>query len=217
MKVLSKMNKKAKISEALLNIYRMLLVLLIAFVILGVAAIFYEYYLDVRNVESEILVRDVMNCINTPDFNLDALSVDQSFAILNYCGIRSDVNRLYVQVVIYNSSGDTIKKLEQGDSGLLWVKEIIEAVPPARTTTLTFTPVGLSASKGETKGGGDSGFGFSVSGGVPSVTYTRSEDLTKLEKYKPGYFARDYPVTLVYNNQTIRATLYIQGVVGHEF
>jgi len=62
-------NKHAATGEGILNIYRMLIVTIIALVILGSSSLFYNYYIDIRSVESVIISKQVINCL-APDASL---------------------------------------------------------------------------------------------------------------------------------------------------
>ena len=51
------MNKRAAAGEAVWMIYRMIIVAVIAFIVLGLSFFAYDYYLDVRDVEAGVLTR----------------------------------------------------------------------------------------------------------------------------------------------------------------
>jgi len=131
-------NKKAVIGEGVLMLYRIALVVLIAFMIIGVSAIFYDYHIDVRDVESRILAREVMHCI-APDgiLDLSQFSGEDEKNLLDYCGIK-DNKRFYVMLTIWkdeigsfsltddSNQEKKIKVLEHGDSGISWIKLAID-------------------------------------------------------------------------------------------
>jgi len=120
-------NKKAVAGEGILMIYRLILVTFIALVVLGLSAVFYDYYIDVRDVEARIMAKQVVNCL-APDgiFDLGKIAGNED-KIMEYCGFdKNELKRFYVSVVVNDESGKEIKKLQQGDSGALWVKQIYE-------------------------------------------------------------------------------------------
>jgi len=124
-----KSNKKGVAGEGLLTIYRLVLISLIALIILGLSAVFYDYYLDVRDVEARVLAKQIVNCLASEGIlDLDGFSDDKENkenALLDYCGIKN-TKRFYVKVNVTDFLGDDIRVLEQGDSGVMWVKEIFE-------------------------------------------------------------------------------------------
>ena len=98
-------------------IYRLMLVSFIALVVLGVAAVFYGYYVDVRDVEARIMAVNVVNCLS-PDgvFIADNLKGYEG-KVLEYCKIYNS-GKFYINVSVQG------KKYQDGDSSLLWIREI---------------------------------------------------------------------------------------------
>ncbi|MBT3578081.1 hypothetical protein HN499_04715 [archaeon] len=128
-------NKRAAAGETILTIYRIVLISFIALVILGLSAVFYDYYIDVRDTEAIILTEEVVNCLvpkGVGKLDLKMLEADDSFdknRILEYCGFDKEDgigDRLYVKVIVINDAGKEIKTLQDGDSGLGWVKDLLE-------------------------------------------------------------------------------------------
>jgi len=114
---------RAVAGEMFLTIYRIVIVTIIAFFVLGVSAFAYDYYLDVRDIEARILAKDVVNCVAPKGvFDLEKFKGREK-EILDFCGI-SNIERFYVSVIVLDNSGKEIGKLEQGDSGILWIEEI---------------------------------------------------------------------------------------------
>ena len=116
------MNKVGASDEGIIMIYRIFMVTLVSFTILGISSVFYAHYIDVRDVEAKILTRDVVECLSPNGIlDLDSISEDDRKNILSYCGFEeSEVERFYVEVEI-TYPGKSIIKLSQGDSGSLWV------------------------------------------------------------------------------------------------
>ena len=117
-------NKKAAMGEWIIMIYRLLLVSIIAFVILGISSVFYAHYIDIRDVEARVLAREIVECVS-PDgvLDLDVFPKNDRKNILSYCGF-GESERFYVELNVYFSGKDV--KLSQGDSGLLWVLDVFE-------------------------------------------------------------------------------------------
>ena len=127
-----KMNKKAVAGESILTIYRLVLITLIALIILGMAAVFYDYYVDVRNTEAQIMAREVVNCL-APEGVLDLRNIENSdFAkkkILQYCGFEEEeAKRFYISIDVRDfENEEVLKTFEQGDPSNAWVHELFKA------------------------------------------------------------------------------------------
>jgi len=187
------LNKKGALGEGILMIYRLALVVLIAFVVLGLSAVFYDYYINIRNVEAQILEKQVMNCL-VPNGILDFDSFPKDDKgqpkpeLLDYCKIKN-TGRFYVEVEFrkldslkdfYSYSlgekGDfndiaVMFKLYQGDKGKFWTLEASQNENAAEETT----------------------------------------------KYKPGYFYNRYPIYVLSQGKRIPGGLFTRALVSHEF
>ena len=126
------MNKKAATGETILTIYRIVIISFLALVILGVSAVFYDYYIDVRDTEAVILTRSVVNCLVVDGkLDLDMMRGSDGFnenKIFEYCGFdKSDgiSDRLYARVVVRDDAGKEVGVLQGGDSGIGWVRDIL--------------------------------------------------------------------------------------------
>lgn len=112
--------KKGAIGEGIMTIYRLVLVSFIALIVLGISSVFYYHYIDVRDSEAIILVRNVADCFSS------GVKIDNfNNGILRECGLNND-GRLFIDVTFFDSSGKKIKELTDGDSGSVWVKKIFE-------------------------------------------------------------------------------------------
>jgi hypothetical protein len=101
------MKKKAAIGEGIINIFRIILIALIALVILGSSAVIFDYYINVRSLEAQILASQVTRCL-APNGVFDAskiekqagdMKVDVNYNLLDYCGIENK-KRFYVSAYI---------------------------------------------------------------------------------------------------------------------
>jgi len=118
-------NKRGILGEGVLMIYRLLLVSLLAFIILGVSSVFYIHYIDVRDAEARIIAREVVNCL-APEGIFEHL--EKNNEILVSCGFDDrEIKRFYVDVVVKDSFGNEVVKFSQGDSGAIWIKEIFSS------------------------------------------------------------------------------------------
>lgn len=107
--------KKAALGEGTLMIYRMVLVSLIAVIVLGMSSIYYDYSLNVRDAEAQILSKQIVNCI-APEGKIENLSIERG-KLLDYCDIKN-VDRFYVNMSVGGLN------FWQGDSGAIWVKNL---------------------------------------------------------------------------------------------
>jgi len=120
------MNKKGVVGEGVIMIYRLILLSFIVLVILGISAVYYEVYIDVRDAEAQIMAQNVVDCLSPKGIlDLDSYPPDLENNLLFYCGYGVvESERFYVRAVVLDESGDEVKKLNYGDSGLEWVKDV---------------------------------------------------------------------------------------------
>ena len=124
---MKKMNKRGDVGEGIIMMYRLVLVTIIAFIILGIAAFVYDFDINVRYSEAAIMQKRVVNCF-APEgaVDLDKLSVVGK-ELFGYCEIKisdGEVGRFYVSVVVKGANGEELKKFEQGDSGIFWISDL---------------------------------------------------------------------------------------------
>lgn len=118
------MNRRGQAGEAIVMMYRLLIVTALAFVIFGVSSIFYDYDIDIRDAEARLLGREIFDCLAPAGvLNLDDIPEEDYGSIISYCGISSS-DRFYVGVDVVGSSGEKIVSLYEGDSGALWIAEL---------------------------------------------------------------------------------------------
>jgi hypothetical protein len=119
---MSVINKRgAAAGEALIMIYRILLVVIVAFTIFFVISVYYNFYVDSLKSEAIVLNRKVVNCLSENGYSDSNLS-NYRYNLLDYCGIKDGgVNRLYVRV---NVSGDIF---EHGDQGIVAISQMFES------------------------------------------------------------------------------------------
>jgi len=126
-KINSLRGKKGAIGESIMMIYRMLLVVIIAFFILGIGAFVYDYYLNVRDAEAILLARDVVNCIaprgEVSLETMDFLEKNQNNFIEAYCNI-SGAGKFYINLNV--GTKDRSLSLEEGESNTAWTKGIFQ-------------------------------------------------------------------------------------------
>ena len=87
--------------EGVIDIPQVLMVFIIAFFVLGVSAIAYGFYVDVRDVESQILVRDIFNCVaGDGSFDFSLVSQEEESLLLENCEI-SGLERVSAKISVF--------------------------------------------------------------------------------------------------------------------
>ena len=120
------MEKRAVVlGESVLMMYRILLITFIAVAILVITFVYYDPVANTRDYEARVLCDNVYSCV-VKDGSLNLIPKEKESSILDYCGIKNTA-RFYVEVIVSDLSGNEIKKLQQGDSGALWVKQIFDS------------------------------------------------------------------------------------------
>ncbi len=136
----TKMGKKGEaIGEGIVMIYRLMVISLIAVIIFGVSSVFYNYEIDVRDVEARILAREISECLLSDGvLDLDEISESDYDNIVSYCGILWS-DRFYVGTEVRwlgVNNQESMMKLHQGDSGALWVAELFDKAVGAKNSIL---------------------------------------------------------------------------------
>jgi hypothetical protein len=118
-------SKKGVFGEGILMIYRLVLIALIAMIVLGTAAVYYDYYIDIRDVEAAVLAKQSINCL-APEGVLDLSRFEgKEGNFLEVCGIGGDLDRIYARArVREGSSTSDLKVYEFWDSGMEWIRSI---------------------------------------------------------------------------------------------
>lgn len=118
-------SKKAQISDAVFMIYRIVLITVIAVVILGLSSVFFEYYLDIKNAEAQILGEKIYSCVvDEGVLDIDEIKNSDLFkegGILGYCGYDG-LEGIYFEMFYFFDG--VSEKFEGGDSGLVWIKDV---------------------------------------------------------------------------------------------
>lgn len=104
-------------------IYRLFLVAIIAITILGLSAMFYDYYIDIKNAEAQIMAKNVVNCLAPGGvFDLAKVQGHEKDFMESVCKI-DNLDRFYVKVNV-SFSGNQAVLLQYGDYGAVWTKEL---------------------------------------------------------------------------------------------
>jgi len=124
----TRLNKRGVIGDYIFMIYRLVLITIVATVIVGICSTAYSLNINVRDSEARILAHETIECL----IEKDVLSKPQSvideikYNILDYCSITGDLSRYYISLTYEKDSEKIV--LEQGDSGLTFVREIVDAL-----------------------------------------------------------------------------------------
>jgi hypothetical protein len=117
------MNKKGAIGESVITLYRIMVIIIISVAVLGVSSVVYSHHISVIDSEAMIMGREISDCvINDGAINLDELKGKDN--LFGYCGFDEDeVERFFVVVSVIVKKTEVFR-IEGGDSGLLWVKDV---------------------------------------------------------------------------------------------
>jgi len=119
-------SKRGQVGDMVEMIPRIVILSVIAVVVFGIAASFYHYDISVRDVEARLLGRVVVDCLSEGGVvDLDKISEENYDEVLSYCGV-SGGERVYVEANVIDSSGKSVARLYEGDSGLIWVRDLFE-------------------------------------------------------------------------------------------
>lgn len=128
-------NKKGAMGESVLTIYRLVLVTIIGFFVLGVTAVAYGYYLDVKTKEASILVDKIYDCV--VDEGVIYLDDLEGYPLFKEC-FGADSGDVYVRLSFFdiydednNEKRVDLKSekafFDYGDSGLEWIKSLFDS------------------------------------------------------------------------------------------
>ncbi len=116
--------KRGQAADGILMMYRLFMVLVVAFAVFSLSGVFYKYTINVREVEAHILSRDVSLCLAPHGiFNLSEKISEK----ISECGVVNG-GRLYVKVVVFDEKNKSVAQFSKGDSGKLWVQELFGKV-----------------------------------------------------------------------------------------
>lgn len=133
------MDKRGVAGEMVLMIYRLILVSVISLIVVGLGAVYYDYYIDVRGAESAIMARDIVNCL-APNSIIDINSIpaDMNQNFFSDCGI-SNSGRFYASVSISDGSKN-IKTIESQDDSSKKIKELYTSLGSAMSGQSKYEP-----------------------------------------------------------------------------
>lgn len=135
------MDKVGATGFGILTLYRILLVSVVALVVFFLSGLFYTYYIDVRTGEAKLISRGLADCLFGDGLFVIG-SVDGE-NLPEFCGLKGELNRVYVRARFYNFSDVSrrvsfpgeyldathltkpIYSIEWGDSGVLWVRDFL--------------------------------------------------------------------------------------------
>ncbi len=108
-------------SEAIIMMYRIFMVMIVAMSVFFVVALYYDFYVDSLNSEAIVLNRAVVKCLAEESVDVNELN-DFNYTFLDYCEIEDGGDsRLYIRV---NISGNIY---EHGDSGIRAIRETFDS------------------------------------------------------------------------------------------
>jgi len=113
----------SSVGEAVELIPAFVVISVIAVVVFGISSTAYAYEISVRDAEARLLGITVMECLAGDGvLSLDELRGVEG--VFDHCGILGG-DRFYVNADIFDADGNEVANFKEGDSGLLWVRDLI--------------------------------------------------------------------------------------------
>jgi len=118
-------NKKGSTSEATIMIYRVMIILFTAFIVLGISSAIYQNNVDIKTSEAQILGKKISNCITEEATIYPSILRENKENILEYCGYsKEEIQRFTIKIEIsYDGKTETYK---QGSLGEIWISQFIK-------------------------------------------------------------------------------------------
>ncbi len=120
-------NGAGAISDMVFMGYRIVMIIIIGFLVIGISVFAYNNDVNVKQVESIILAKNLYNCFVSENYILMKESIrDYKNSILEYCGYdKGQISRFYVKVDILTNNV-IVESFSQGDSGKMWIYETMK-------------------------------------------------------------------------------------------
>lgn len=117
--------KRGVMGEAVMTIYRVVFVTVIAVVIFLISNLAYSYEVNTRDSEAMILSRLIVDCVTVDGpFDLNSLSETDRADIFSFCGFRNSLNKNVFVSLEFKDGETEIDKIIAGRDDLIWVKRI---------------------------------------------------------------------------------------------
>jgi hypothetical protein len=128
--------------EWVVMMYHLLLVSFVGFIILGVSGVFYAHQVNIKDTESLLMARTIVDCVTKDGITKEETNEIKNQGLFTYCNIQGgELDRFFVRFVLKETSGEEITKIEQGDSGTLWIRKIFtESSTGSDSTVKKYTP-----------------------------------------------------------------------------
>lgn len=120
-------NKKAATGEAVITIYRVMFVTMIAFVVLGTSSVIYSYSVKSEDTESMLLGRVVLDCL-TKDGKVDLEKFNlEKDNFMRKCNIVYPQDFAFVSLKFFDENEKVVGYGIYGEEGLEWIKGLYES------------------------------------------------------------------------------------------
>jgi len=116
-------SKRGQLGFSVTTIYRVLMLILISAVILGVSSVAYSHRVDVQDIESMILSREIADCLIDKGV-VDLTSLRSSDNLFTHCGFDAEKMKLFFALALIKIEGKDDFKIEGGDSNLIWIRDL---------------------------------------------------------------------------------------------
>lgn len=120
------MDKGAVLGAGVLLVYRLVLLVVIAFFVLGVSSMIYRYEINVRDAEAKIISRKVSNCLAVKSDEVKSLYLQGKDSLFRSCDLLVDETRYLFSVNVSLLDGSRDYLFYSGDMGSRWVRQMSE-------------------------------------------------------------------------------------------
>lgn len=114
--------KRGVMGESTITMYRVLLVTFVAFAILGISSMIYEYKINSSDTDSMLFTKAMIDCIAPKGvLNLDSLGEEDIFS---FCGFGDKARERFFVSLEINDDTEKIASFDFGNEELEWVSAI---------------------------------------------------------------------------------------------
>lgn len=111
--------------ESVFMIWRILLLTFVAFIVLGISSMVYNYSINAYDTEAMLFTRTLVDCLAGDGvLNLDELGEDDIFS---FCGFNENSRERFFVIMKVESSGDLIFSEVYGNDDLEWIDGIYKS------------------------------------------------------------------------------------------
>lgn len=119
-------SKRAATGESVMTIYRVLIVTFVAFVVLGISGIIYEYKINASDTDSMLFARAIVDCvIESGILDFDSFVAEED--LFSFCGFGNREQERFFVTVLISEGPEKIYTKKIGNEELEWVQNIFSS------------------------------------------------------------------------------------------